>query len=120
MSSFLVHDRVLHVGRCSVAYAMPTQNARVNNRVDHWGGGTTFQDRKPWRRDERRARGILARMASDDEQELDREAPAVNTAELHPKRTTSFAARRKKKPPVCVCVLLPCIPRIITTAAREE
>eukprot|EP00644_Phytophthora_capsici_P017745 jgi/Phyca11/575904/estExt2_Genewise1.C_PHYCAscaffold_800061 len=35
-------------------------------------------------------------MASDEEQH---EAPA-NTVELHPKRTTSFAALRKKKPPV--------------------
>jgi hypothetical protein len=46
--------------------------------------------------------------ASDDERleaaaEAE-DAPTPRSAELHPKRTTSFAARRKKKPPVRACV----------------
>lgn len=61
-------------------------------------------------------------MAGDDNDNDNSEddAPA-NTVELHPKRTTSFAARRKKKknqPAVLVCSAL--LPGSVTTSAEAE
>lgn len=117
MSTGAGHDRVLHDSLAAARVQRQQRDDKtlestigvVNMRfaVDCVGllgavgfSEKTFQDPTvpvPRRHDKAANDGRRStEMASDEEQH---EAPA-NTVELHPKRTTSFAALRKKKPPV--------------------